>query len=89
MYPFFRQILTRMAKAFCDELIASAKVAVISKSYCPFCVKAKNILKSYVGKGLQESDIKIVEIENRPDCDAIQDYMLQLTKARSVSCSFV
>ena len=34
-----------MAEAFVKSGIADNKVFVISKTYCPFCVKAKKALK--------------------------------------------
>ena len=30
-----------------DELIHAHKVMVFSKTYCPYCVKAKNVLAKY------------------------------------------
>ena len=34
-------------KALVQELIKTKKVLMISKEYCPFCVKAKDALKNY------------------------------------------
>ena len=48
-----------MAKAFCDEKIASTDIFMISKSYCPFCTKAKKALDSIGAK------YEVLEIENR------------------------
>ena len=56
-------------KEFADGKIASKKVLVISKSYCPFCKKAKQVLGKYKIPG---ENIEIIEIENRPDMDEIQ-----------------
>lgn len=74
-----------MAQKFVDDTIASKPVAVFSKSYCPFCVKAKNLL----GKDLAIPEDKMVtiELENRPDCADVQAYLKQLTGASSVSKS--
>lgn len=58
---------------------------VFSKSYCPFCLKAKKVLANHLGQDLSEEDYEIMEIENNPDCDAIQDYLKKLTGGRSVS----
>ena len=63
-------------KAFVDECLQNHKVVVISKSYCPFCVKAKNVLAKY-----EIDDIVIEEIENREDMDEIQDYCKKITGA--------
>ena len=56
-------------KEFADAKIASKKVVVISKSYCPFCKKAKQVLAKYK---ISDENIEYIEIENRPDMDEIQ-----------------
>ena len=61
-------------QAFVDELLQKHKVVVISKSYCPFCVKAKNVLAKYT-----IDDIVIEEIEDRDDMNEIQDYCKKIT----------
>lgn len=65
--------------SYVDNLIKTHKVVVISKTYCPYCVKAKNVLKKY-----NINDIVIVELDNRDDGDEIQDHMSKLTGARTV-----
>ena len=62
--------------------IAEKKVFVVSKSYCPFCVKARKVLAKYK---IAEEDIEIMEIENLPDCQDIQNEMQKITGGRSVS----
>ena len=52
-----------------DKKIKEKPVFVISKSYCPFCVKAKDALKTYK---IKPECIEIMEIENSADCDSIQ-----------------
>merc|ERR1711972_1137098 len=66
-----------------DNFISSNKVAIISKSYCPYCSKAK--------KAFQQLNIpfKVMEIENRKDCAQIQAYMKKKTGAQSVPRVFV
>eukprot|EP00116_Pleurobrachia_bachei_P018527 sb/3478789/ len=64
---------------FVDNGIKDNKVFMISKSYCPFCVKARKYLDQAGFK-----DCKIVEIENRKDCAAIQDYCAKIAGSRSV-----
>lgn len=66
-----------------DNFIAQNKVAVISKSYCPYCKMAKNALKSV------NADFQVLEIENDPNMDKIQDYMKKKTGGRSVPRVFV
>lgn len=55
---------------------------VFSKTYCPFCSKAKRALAKY---DLTEDEYEILEIEDNPDCQKIQDYLLSITGGRSVS----
>ena len=69
-----------------DQKIDSKPVFIISKSYCPFCVKAKQVLKKY---NIPAENIEIQEIENDKDCNEIQDYMRQLTGGRSVPRVFI
>ncbi|PAV85366.1 hypothetical protein WR25_07226 [Diploscapter pachys] len=73
-------------KAFVDGIIQSNKVAVFSKSYCPYCHKARNALES---QNLKEGTMKWVEIEDNPDCEKIQDYLKDLTGSRSVPRVFI
>jgi len=68
-----------------DEAIANNRVMVFSKSYCPFCTKAKRAL----GTLLPANAITVMELETRSDCAAIQDYLLDLTGGRSVPRVFV
>ena len=65
------------------SFINDNKVAVISKSYCPYCTRAKQALSKVY------PNYKVIEIENNPECQAIQDYMSQLTGGRSVPRVFI
>ena len=49
--------------------IAEKPVFIISKEYCPFCVKAKDAFKNYK---IKPECIEIMEIENNPHMDEIQ-----------------
>lgn len=73
-------------KELMDQKIANKKVFVISKSYCPFCVKARKVLQKY---NIPADNIEIQEIENDKDCNEIQDYMRELTGGRSVPRVFI
>merc|ERR1712083_1174033 len=78
---------TKMSvKAEIDQLIKQYPVFMISKTYCPFCTMAKEALKTYA---IPSDKIKILEIENHKDCQEIQNYMSQLTGARSVPRVFI
>ena len=69
-----------------DALLQEKKVVVISKSYCPFCKKAKQVLAKY---NIPKEDIAILEIENDSSCEEIQKYMQVLTGGRSVPRVFI
>uniref|UniRef100_A0A915NZS4 Aspartate--tRNA ligase, cytoplasmic n=1 Tax=Meloidogyne floridensis TaxID=298350 RepID=A0A915NZS4_9BILA len=55
------------------------KVVVFSKSYCPYCTKAKEALTTF---SLAPGTMEVVEIEDRGDCDQIQDYLKEITGQR-------
>jgi len=78
--------VTEGVKMLIDDTISSKKVVIISKSYCPYCVKAKKVINKY---NINPSVLEIMEIENRPDCGVIQNYMKQLTGASSVPRVFI
>jgi glutaredoxin 3 len=71
-------------KSLVDSLIQDKKVVVFSKSYCPYCTKAKKAFAKY---SLSNEQYVVLEIEKRDDCDHIQNYLKQLTGASSVSLS--
>ena len=52
-----------------EKKIGEKPVFVISKSYCPFCKKAKQVLKKY---NIKPERIEIMEIDNDEDCNEIQ-----------------
>lgn len=81
----FYNIIVNMeaAKKFVEETIKSKPVVVFSKTYCPFCVKAKNLLKEVVK--VPADKMAVIELEDRPDCGDIQAYLKELTGASSVS----
>jgi glutaredoxin 3 len=49
----------RMVKDIVDQAISANKVMMFSKTFCPFCTKAKDALKS-VG-----ASFEVMELENR------------------------
>ncbi|CAO3568346.1 unnamed protein product [Mortierella alpina] len=66
-----------------NDIIANNKVVVFSKTYCPYCTKAKNALaKHYAGA-------HIVELDSEEDGAAIQAYLLELTGQRTVPNIFI
>ena len=52
-----------------ENKIAEKPVFVISKSYCPFCNKAKQVLRKY---NIKPENIEIMEIDNDKYCNEIQ-----------------
>ena len=59
--------------------ITQHPVFVFSKSYCPYCDKAKQALDNLGAK------YEVEEIESRPDVDDIQTALGELTGARTAS----
>ncbi|CAG5077983.1 Oidioi.mRNA.OKI2018_I69.PAR.g8861.t1.cds [Oikopleura dioica] len=72
-----------MASQFIQTALEADKVVVFSKSYCPYCKKAKDALKQ------ANIPFKSYEIENRPDCAAIQAEFRKMTGAQSVPRVFI
>jgi glutaredoxin 3 len=68
-----------------QDAVSSHKVAVFSKSYCPFCAKAKQTL----GSMLQPSDMFVMELDQRADGDAIQQVLAGITGSSSVPKVFI
>ncbi|VDO61541.1 unnamed protein product [Heligmosomoides polygyrus] len=74
------------AKSFVDGLLKANKVVVFSKSYCPYCHKARAALESV---NIKKDALEWIEIDGRPDMNEIQDYLQSLTGARSVPRVFI
>jgi glutaredoxin 3 len=68
---------------FVNEVIKKSPVTMIAKSFCPYCQKAKALLTN------AKIEFYAVDIENRPDMEQIQDYLKELTGARTVPRVFV
>ena len=49
------------------KLLRNHKLVMFSKTFCPFCIKAKVILKD---AGV--SDMKVVELDESKDGDSLQ-----------------
>ena len=78
--------MSSSVKSFVDNLISTHKVVVFSKTYCPYCKNAKEAIESFK---LVPNAYETIELEERKDCDAIQDYLKELTGARSVPRVFI
>ncbi|CAO3659762.1 unnamed protein product [Umbelopsis vinacea] len=65
-----------------EEIIANNKVAVFSKSYCPYCRRAKETLKAL-------TEFFVIELDQVEDGDAIQEYLARKTGQRTVPNIFI
>ena len=61
-----------------QRLIKENKVMVFSKSYCPFCTKAKNVLNSIGVK------YKVLELDEDPNGAEIQNELQAMGEGRTV-----
>lgn len=66
-----------------QHLIKENKVMVFSKSYCPFCHKAKDVLNSIGVK------FHVIELDKESNGDDIQQALEKLTGQRTVPNVFV
>lgn len=71
--------MDKATKSFVDNLISTKKIVGFSKTYCPYCKKAKSAIESFK---LKPGVFEWVEIESHPNCDQIQDYLKEITGAR-------
>ncbi|KAA0025699.1 glutaredoxin-C3 [Cucumis melo var. makuwa] len=69
--------------AFVHNVIYSNRIAMFSKSYCPYCLGAKRIFSE-----LHEKPF-VVELDLRDDGPQIQSVLLDLTGKRTVPQIFV
>ena len=75
--------MSSIAQAFVTKALGSSPVVIFTKSYCPFCKNVKSLLDN------ANIAYKDYEIENNPQMDAIQDYLRDITGARSVPRVFI
>uniref|UniRef100_A0A1B0DQH4 Glutaredoxin domain-containing protein n=1 Tax=Phlebotomus papatasi TaxID=29031 RepID=A0A1B0DQH4_PHLPP len=89
---------------FVRETIASDKVVIFSKTYCPYCSMAKEVSVFGVFLGFPDhkfywkffqqfrklsQDFTAIELESREDGSEIQDVLGEITGARTVPRVFV
>ncbi|CAM9669068.1 unnamed protein product [Phaeothamnion confervicola] len=67
-------------KNFIDTSIKQSNVVVFSWSRCPFCLKAKAVL----GEALDADQFTVMELDQRPDGDAIRSELSKMTGRTSV-----
>ncbi|XP_075539836.1 uncharacterized protein LOC142574688 [Dermacentor variabilis] len=75
--------MAKAASNFVSETLDKNSVVIFSKSYCPFCKKAKNI---FDGLGVAYMS---VELDSRSDGSDIQKVLGDMTGASTVPRVFV
>lgn len=75
--------LSAETKASIDKHIKEDRVFVASKTYCPYCRKAKDILKKHGAKA------EIIELDVVEEGSAIQEYLAEVTGQRTVPNIFI
>lgn len=69
--------------SYIQQEVSSQCVVIFSKTYCSYCRASKQLFKNL---GV---DVKTIELDNRQDCDRLQDVLGAMTGARSVPRVFV
>jgi len=80
---FVVSLSSRNVEQITQDYINENSVMVFSKSYCPFCKKAKELLTS---KGV---DFKVVELNEDPLGADIQNYLKSFTSQSTVPNIFI
>jgi len=70
-------------KSNIEELINQERVVIFSKESCPYCFDAKKVFDNMGQK------YAVVELNQHPQCNQVQDVLNDLTGARTVPRVFV
>ncbi|KAG1474969.1 hypothetical protein G6F56_000010 [Rhizopus delemar] len=70
-------------KELVKKIVADNKVAVFSKTYCSFSIRAKDLFDDL------QVDYKAIELNEHPEGDAIQSSLTELTKQSTVPNIFI
>ncbi|KAF9817772.1 hypothetical protein IEO21_03231 [Rhodonia placenta] len=73
------------AKDLVESTISSNKIAIFSKSWCPYCKRAKQLLTTK----FPDVPTKIYELDELDEGDAIQAYLQEKTGQRTVPNIFI
>ncbi|TEB32447.1 glutaredoxin [Coprinellus micaceus] len=73
------------SKEIVESAIEKSPIVIFSKSWCPYCRRAKALLK----EKFADVEQTIFELDERADGDEIQAYLLTKTKQRTVPNIFV
>ncbi|XP_028751427.1 glutaredoxin-C8 [Neltuma alba] len=68
---------------FVHNTITSHKIVIFSKSYCPYCRRAKAVFKEL------KQEAHVVELDERDDGSKIQDIMVNIVGRRTVPQVFI
>ncbi|KAK7329087.1 hypothetical protein VNO77_23233 [Canavalia gladiata] len=68
---------------FVDETITSHKIVIFSKTYCPYCRRAKAVFKEL------NQVPHVVELDERDDGSKIQDILVNIVGKRTVPQVFI
>ncbi|XP_008580840.1 PREDICTED: glutaredoxin-1-like [Galeopterus variegatus] len=87
-FPIYRNKLrpVSLAHEFVNSKIQPGKVVVFIKPTCPYCKKTQEILSQLPFK---QGVLEFVDITATDDVNEIQDYLQQLTGARTVPRVFI
>ncbi|CAA0833189.1 Glutaredoxin-C4 [Striga hermonthica] len=69
--------------AFVKKTISSHTIVIFSKSYCPYCRRAKAVFKEL------KQDPYVVELDERDDGGSIQDALSEIVGRRTVPQVFI
>ncbi|XP_066237951.1 glutaredoxin-1 [Saccopteryx leptura] len=75
-----------MAQEFVNSRIQPGKVVVFIKPTCPYCRQTQELLSQLPFK---QGALEFVDITATSDTDKIQDYLQQITGARTVPRVFI
>lgn len=77
------------ADAYVASTVAAHPVVVFSKTYCPYCSKAKDALATSARSVVDAPTPHVVELDRRADGAAVQAALARLTRRRTVPNVFV
>ena|SRR3989338_6387151 len=73
-------------EAFVDRVVHNSRTVVFSKSYCPYCTRAKEALDK---AGYLKTGAVVVELDKHAQGPAIQNYLAKITQQTTVPNVFV
>ncbi|KAJ8628941.1 hypothetical protein MRB53_022264 [Persea americana] len=74
---------SREHRAFVRKTISSHDIVVFSKSYCPYCKRAKSVFKEL------NKEAYVIELDQRDDGSDIQDALREIIGRRTVPQVFI